>query len=108
LASSARCFSSATRKADVVIVGAGHNGLVAALLLAKQGLMVRAPQHTHTLALIFKNGAQAACPRHNGMPGCTHLHHAQPLTVGCSSRTVGQAHRKCMSLSCLQPAGGGV
>lgn len=41
---SSRQFSSAagssSRKADVVIVGAGHNGLVAALLLAKQGLKV--------------------------------------------------------------------
>jgi ribulose 1,5-bisphosphate synthetase/thiazole synthase len=33
--------SSSARKADVVIVGAGHNGLVAALLLAKQGLKVQ-------------------------------------------------------------------
>lgn len=32
--------SSSSSKADVVIVGAGHNGLVAAVLLAKQGLKV--------------------------------------------------------------------
>lgn len=40
ISAAARHFSSSTRKADVVIVGAGHNGLVAALLLAKQGLKV--------------------------------------------------------------------
>ncbi len=32
-----RCFSTATYT-DVAIVGAGHNGLVAAALLAKAGL----------------------------------------------------------------------
>lgn len=35
-----RAYSTATRKADAVIVGGGHNGLVAALLLARQGLQV--------------------------------------------------------------------
>lgn len=46
-------YSSSSRKADVVIVGAGHNGLVAALLLAKQGLQVRSATATllgHNLA----------------------------------------------------------
>lgn len=35
-----RSLSTATRHTDVAIVGAGHNGLVAALLLARQGLKV--------------------------------------------------------------------
>lgn len=35
-----RALSTATTKTDVAIVGAGHNGLVAALLLARQGLKV--------------------------------------------------------------------
>lgn len=38
--SAAAAAAGSSRKADVVIVGAGHNGLVAALLLAKQGLKV--------------------------------------------------------------------
>lgn len=39
----ARSYASSqgSRRADVVIVGAGHNGLVSALLLARQGLKVR-------------------------------------------------------------------
>lgn len=35
-----RALSTAARHTDVAIVGAGHNGLVAALLLARQGLKV--------------------------------------------------------------------
>jgi ribulose 1,5-bisphosphate synthetase/thiazole synthase len=35
-----RAFSSSKSDVDVAIVGAGHNGLVAALLLARQGLTV--------------------------------------------------------------------
>ena len=33
--------TSSQEQADVLIVGAGHNGLVAATLLARQGLKVR-------------------------------------------------------------------
>ena len=33
---------TAVDKADVIVVGAGHNGLVAALLLARAGLGARA------------------------------------------------------------------
>jgi hypothetical protein len=36
-----RAFAAASNEADVLIVGAGHNGLVAATLLARQGLQVR-------------------------------------------------------------------
>jgi ribulose 1,5-bisphosphate synthetase/thiazole synthase len=36
---------AASSHTDVAIVGGGHNGLVAALLLARQGLKVRALHH---------------------------------------------------------------
>ena len=36
-----RAAFSTSSKPDVIILGAGHNGLVAATLLARQGLQVR-------------------------------------------------------------------
>jgi len=42
LASSAAApWASATPSADAIVVGAGHNGLVAATLLGRQGLKAR-------------------------------------------------------------------
>lgn len=38
---------------DVLVVGAGHNGLVASTLLARQGLKVRHPIPTHPAAAHF-------------------------------------------------------
>lgn len=43
--------TTSKRKADVAIVGAGHNGLVAALLLAKQGLKASLKRSSAALKL---------------------------------------------------------
>ena len=42
-----RGVASSTQSADVVIVGGGHNGLVAATLLARASLHVRRDAHRH-------------------------------------------------------------
>ena len=39
----------AKHRADVIIVGAGHNGLVAALLLARRGLDVLVFEQQHVV-----------------------------------------------------------
>lgn len=46
-----RALSSSSEAVDVAIVGAGHNGLIAALLLARQGLKVSSCLHPGHLLL---------------------------------------------------------
>lgn len=50
----AQASLSTTSQPDVVIVGAGHNGLVAATLLARSGLQVQYQSHVLHVALLFK------------------------------------------------------
>jgi hypothetical protein len=68
-----------TTKADVAIVGAGHNGLVAALLLAKQGLKVCRPA-----VALSANGTAAASHARTRVsrPSTPRLRPRRPTGVG--------------------------
>jgi len=94
----ARHFSSSSRKADVVIVGAGHNGLVAALLLAKQGLKVSTVSTLPPLCMFsFCSTATHLLRQHSNMYAINliNMQHARP-GANWHRHTVQAAAAQCM------------